>query len=243
MKDQILGDDMQAVKLVMNKGEIVKAEAGMLMYMDTNTDMQTTTDGGILKGIKRAFSGESFFITVFTAKTNDAEVCFSGPYPGKILKIKTDNKTILAQRDAYLCSTGDVDVSIAFTKRLGAGFFGGEGFILQKISGNGTSYLHAGGHIMERELKSGETLKLDTGSLVALEDTVDYNIEFVGGIKTALFGGEGLFFATLTGPGKVWMQTLPISRLAEKVMEGFSKSRGERRRGGQGIVGDLLSGN
>jgi len=197
-----------------------------------------------VKGLKRAFAGESFFITTYECEGDRGEVAFAGPYPGKIIPVEVSpEKTLMCQRDAFLCSTEGIEISIAFTKRLGAGFFGGEGFILQKLSGSGLVLVHSGGTVVERELSAGQHLRVDTGCLVAFDSSVDYDIKYVGGIKTAVFGGEGLFFASLTGPGKVYMQTLPFSRLADKIISARGGGRGEVRRGGGGkILGNVLSG-
>lgn len=243
---EILGDDMQASVFRLKAGEKIRSETGSMMYMDAGIEMETSTGGGIMQGIKRKFSGESFFITTFTGGRDGSEVAFAGPYPGKIIPIEiSPQNTILCQRDAFLCSSEGVDISIAFTKRLGAGFFGGEGFILQKLSGRGLLMMHSGGTVIERELEPGEELRVDTGCLVAFTESVDYDIKFVGGLKTAFFGGEGLFFAYLKGPGKVWLQTLPFSRLADKIISAGGGSSGEVRRGdiGGNLIGNLLSGN
>jgi uncharacterized protein (TIGR00266 family) len=225
---EIIGDDMQAVIFKLKKGDRIRAEAGAMMYMDNSIEMETSTGGGIVKGLKRMITGESFFIPHFECTGIDGEVSFSGPFPGKIKPIEvTPGKTMLCQKDSYLCSTDGVEVSIGFTKRLGAGFFGGEGFILQKLEGEGQVFVHAGGTIIERNLAAGEELRVDTGCLVAFDDSVQYDIKFVGGVKTALFGGEGLFFALMKGPGKVLMQTLPFSRLADRVISATRRGRGE----------------
>ncbi len=212
MIHEIIGDDMQAVVITLTPGEVVRAEAGALMYMTDAIDMQAKMDGGLLGGLKRKFlAGESLFITYFRATAAGAKLAFAGPYPGKIIHMPLAGQQMLCQRDAFLCAIGDIDLSVAFTKRLGAGFFGGEGFILQKMEGTGDLFIHSGGTIVALELRQGERLRVDTGCLVALDPTVDYDIERVGGISTSLFGGEGLFFASLTGPGRVWLQTLPFS--------------------------------
>jgi uncharacterized protein (TIGR00266 family) len=172
-------------------------------------------------------------------------VAFSGPYPGKIIRLPLENSAVLCQRDSFLCAAGDINVNIAFTKRLGAGFFGGEGFILQKMEGTGDLFIHSGGTIVPMALRPGERLRVDTGCLVALEPTVNYDIARVGGIKTSLFGGEGLFFASLTGPGRIWLQTLPFSRLAERVHQAYRGDRDEVKRdfgGAIGKIGDLIGG-
>jgi uncharacterized protein (TIGR00266 family) len=236
---QIVGDDMQAVIVTLDPGEAVQAEAGALMFMEDGIAMNTGTGGGVMKGFKRVLSGESFFITTFVNQHKDRrKLAFASPYPGKVLALDlAATGTMLCQRDAYLASAYGIDISVAFTKRLGAGFFGGEGFILQRLAGDGLAFVHAGGTLLKRALGAGERLKVDTGCMVAIEEQVDYDIEFVGNLKTALFGGEGLFFATLTGPGTVYMQTLPFSRLADRVITATRVNRGENRSGG--ILGGL----
>lgn len=243
---EILGDDMQAVVLSIGVGDVVRAEAGTLMYMTEGVEMDAKMEGGLLGGLKRKLlAGESLFITYFKGATNGSKVAFAGPYPGKIIHVSLAGETLLCQRDAFLCATGDIDLSIAFTRRLGAGFFGGEGFILQKMEGRGELFIHSGGTIVPFELKAGERLRVDTGCLVALDSTVDYDITRVGGIKTSLFGGEGLFFASLTGPGRVWLQTLPFSRLAERIHSAYRSDREDVKRdfgGALGKIGDLIGG-
>jgi len=236
---RLVGDDMQAVIITLDPEEAVQAEAGAMMFMETGVEMNTETGGGLMKGMKRILAGESFFITTFVNKSGSRrQVSFAAPYPGKILSLNLkETGTMLCQRDAYLCSAYGIDISVAFTKRLGAGFFGGEGFILQKLSGDGFAFVHAGGTLLKRTLSAGETLRVDTGCLAAFEENVDYDIEFVGGLKTAFFGGEGLFFATLTGPGTVYLQTLPFSRMADRVMAAVMRNRGEARSGS--ILGGL----
>ena len=235
----LIGDDMQAVIISLDPDEAVQAEAGAMMFMEDGIEMNTETGGGIMKGVKRIIAGESFFITTFMNRaTEKKKMSFAAPYPGKILPLNLrETGAMLCQRDAYLCSAYGIDISVAFTKRLGAGFFGGEGFILQKLSGDGYAFVHAGGTLIEKKLSSGETLRVDTGCLVAFEENVDYNIEFVGGLKTAFFGGEGLFFTTLTGPGTAYLQTLPFSRMADRVMTAAMRNRGETR--GGSILGGL----
>lgn len=244
---QLIGKDMQAVVITLDKGETVRAEAGAMMYMDAGIDMETTTGGGLLKGLKRKLAGESFFITTYTCRTARADVAFAAPYPGHIVPMDlAQTGPVLAQRDAYLCSAQGIEVTVAFTKRLGAGFFGGEGFILQKLEGSeGLAFIHAGGTVMERELGQGEHVMVDTGCLVAFQESVDYDITLAKGVKSALFGGEGLFLAKLTGPGKVWLQTLPFSRLADRIMSAGGGSKGQVKRGGSlsNLVGDVLSGD
>jgi uncharacterized protein (TIGR00266 family) len=232
---EIIGDDMQAVVFKMAQGQRIRAEAGAMMYMDQGIKMETTTGGGIMKGLKRMVSGEGFFIPHFECTNPSGEVGFSGPFPGKIIPLTvTGGKSILCQKDSYICSTEGVELSIGFTKRLGAGFFGGEGFILQKLAGEGLVFVHAGGTVIERQLQPGQELRVDTGCLVAFDDSVQYDIKFVGGVKTALFGGEGLFFAYMRGPGKVLLQTLPFSRLADRII--IASRLGTS---GRGQVGDI----
>ena len=243
---EIIGDDMQAVVLTLGGGDVVRAEAGALMYMTEAVDMDARMDGGLLGGLKRKLlAGESLFITYFRATAPGAKVAFAGPYPGKIIHIPLSGQPVLCQRDAFLCAIGQIDLSIAFTKRLGAGFFGGEGFILQKMEGTGELFIHSGGTIVPFDLKAGERLRVDTGCLLAFDSTVDYDIARGGGIKTSLFGGEGLFFAALTGPGRVWLQTLPFSRLAERIHQAYRTDKEDVKRdfgGALGAIGDLIGG-
>jgi uncharacterized protein (TIGR00266 family) len=238
---------MQAVVLTLGAGDEIRAEAGAMTFMTEGIEMDARMEGGILGGLKRKIlAGESLFLTFFRSSVPNARVAFSAPYPGKILRFPLQNSSILCQRDSFLCASGGIDINIAFTKRLGAGFFGGEGFILQRLEGTGDVYVHSGGTIIPMELKAGEKLKVDTGCLVAFDPSVDYDIQFVGGIKTAIFGGEGLFFAALTGPGRVWIQTLPFSRLADRVLAARRGDREDVKRdfgGTLGAIGDLIGGD
>ncbi len=241
---KIIGDDMQIVEIELDPSEGVRAEAGAMMYTDNNVMMQTSTQGGAFKGLKRMLTGESFFITTFyNAGTQKEHVAFSAPYPGKIIPIDLTSVggSFLCQKDAFLCCANGVDVEIAFTRKLGAGFFGGEGFILQRLVGDGMAFIHAGGTIIRKDLMPGQTLKVDTGCLVAFSPTVDYDIQFVGGFKNALFGGEGVFLAKLTGPGTVYLQSLPLSRLADRLTSASSVHR-EQQSGIAGIGGGILGG-
>ncbi len=245
---KILGDDMQIVEIELDSGEGVRAEAGAMLYMEDGIEMQTSTGGGIFKGLKRMITGESFFITSFVHRgSGKAHVGFAAPYPGKIIPVDLTKfgGTILCQKDAFLCAAAGIEIEVAFTKRLGAGLFGGEGFILQRLQGDGMAFIHAGGTIIERDLAPGERLRLDTGCLVALADTVDYDVQFVGGFTNALFGGEGLFMAVLRGPGKVYLQSLPFSRLADRIYAAARfEQKGEKKGlGGFGVFGDLISGD
>ncbi len=227
---KIIGEEMQCVEIELDPNETVIAEAGGLMYMNSNIEMNTifgdgsNQDSGIfgklLSGAKLVLTGESLFMTTYTHRgSGKSHVSFASPYPGKIIPLNLENYggKIICQKDAFLCAAKGVAVGIAFQKRLGVGFFGGEGFIMQKLEGDGMAFVHAGGTIVEKTLQPGETLKVDTGCLVALTQDVDYDIEMVKGIKTAFFGGEGLFLASLRGPGKVWIQSLPFSRLASRI--------------------------
>jgi uncharacterized protein (TIGR00266 family) len=247
---RLIGDDMQAVIVTLDPGETVVAEAGAMMYMQDDISMNTTLDptgksaglmGRLLSGAKRALAGDSFFVTTFT---NDGrarrDVAFAAPYPGKILAVdlRQWNGRIIAQKDSFLCAAYGVEVSIAFNRKFGAGFFGGEGFILQKLAGDGLAFLHASGTLAEMKLAAGETLRVDTGCLVAMEESVDYDIQMVPGIKTAIFGGEGLFFVKLAGPGRVVLQTLPFSRLADRIIAAAPRAGGARREEG-GLLGGL----
>lgn len=247
---QIFGDDMQLVEIELDPGEGVRAEAGAMMYLDQGIQMDTGTGGGLLKGFKRVISGESFFITTFTNTVkNKQKVAFSAPYPGRIIAVdlKQHGSTFICQKDSYLCSARGIEVEVAFTRKLGAGLFGGEGFILQRLQGDGLAFIHAGGTLVKRELRAGEKIKLDTGCLAAMDASIDYDIQFIGGFKNALFGGEGLFFATLTGPGVVYLQSLPLARLADRIIsasgyKGGVNSSGESR-GFGGVLGNFIGGD
>jgi uncharacterized protein (TIGR00266 family) len=249
---KLIGDDLQAVIVTLDPGEMMIAEAGAMMYMQDGIVMNTTLDpnaqgGGLMSklfsGAKRALSGNTFFITTFANAGNvRQDVAFSSHFPGKIrpVDLREWNGTLIAQKDCFLCAARGINVTIAFTRRIGAGFFGGEGFILQRIEGDGLAFLHAAGALAEIDLKPGESLRVDTGCLVAMSEGVDYDIEMVPGIKTALFGGEGLFFARLRGPGRVILQTLPFSRLADRIIAASAHGRGDHsgsRVGGLGAAG------
>jgi len=246
---KIYGDDMQSVEVELDPGEGVRAETGAMLYMEDGIEMQTSTGGGVFSGFKRMITGESFFITTFLYHgTGKGHVAFAAPYPGKIIPLDMSKmgREFLCQKDAFLCAASGIDIEIAFTKRIGAGLFGGEGFILQKLTGDGMAFIHAGGTIIERDLAPGERLRLDTGCLVAFAPTVQYDIQFVGGFKNALFGGEGLFLAVLKGPGKVYMQSLPFSRLADRIYAAARFQQKGEKKGvagfGGNILGDIISG-
>ena len=246
---EIVGDDLQAVIITLDPGEACIAEAGGMMFMEEGMDMATQLSfgqnpslwGGLLAAGKRLIAGESFFLTLFANRASvRRSVGFAAPYPGHIIPLNLSDHPggILCEKDAFLCAARGTDVDIAFNRRLGAGFFGGEGFILQRLRGDGHAFLHAGGSILQRSLTPGETLRVDTGCIDAFESTVEYDIQFVGGVKTALFGGEGLFFATLKGPGNVWIQTLPFSRLADRIIAS-APQHGGKQVGEGSLVGGL----
>jgi uncharacterized protein (TIGR00266 family) len=241
---QVFGDDLQLLEVELDPGEGIRAEVGTMTYMEDGIEMQTDTGGGILSGLKRAVTGESFFITTFINNANEIKhAAFAAPYPGKIVAFDLDafNGQVLCQKDSFLCAARGTEIEVAFIKRIGAGLFGGEGFILQRLTGDGMVFTHAGGTVIEKDLKAGEHLRVDTGCLVAFATTVDYDIQFISGFKNALFGGEGLFLARLTGPGKVYLQSLPFARLVDRIKRGitFTQSGGETR-GAAGIGGDIL---
>jgi uncharacterized protein (TIGR00266 family) len=252
---QIHGEEMQYVEIELDPSETAIAESGAFMMMDEGIDMQTIFGDGsranqgilgkLMSAGKRLLTGESLFMTAFTNNAqNKRKVSFASPYPGKIIALdllRLGGKMI-CQKDAFLCAAKGVSVGIEFQRKLGTGLFGGEGFIMQKLEGDGLAFVHAGGHVTERELQPGEVLKIDTGCIVAFGQTVNYDIQFIGGIKNTFFGGEGLFFAILRGPGKVWIQTLPISRLAARILAYGTYNRKEE---GSilGGLGNLLDGD
>ncbi len=240
---KIHGDDLQLVEIELDPNEGVRAEVGTMAFMEQGIEMQTSTGGGFLKGFKRALTGESFFITSFVNRGNrKSHVAFAAPYPGKVipLDLRQLGGQFLCQKDSFLCAAQGIEIEVAFTKRLGAGLFGGEGFILQRLQGDGLAFVHAGGTIIEKELAPGEILRVDTGCLVAFAPSVDYDIQFIGGFRNALFGGEGLFLAKLTGPGQVYLQSLPFSRLADRIMAAARFHTADERRGAAGMGGDIL---
>jgi uncharacterized protein (TIGR00266 family) len=243
---KIMGDDIQVVEVEMDPGEAVRAEAGAMLFMEEDIEMQTNTGGGIFKGLKRMITGESFFITSFTNNGNHKrKMAFAAPYPGKIIAInpKDFGGRFLCQKDGFLCAAQGIEINIAFTKRIGAGLFGGEGFILQELSGDGNTFIHAGGTIIKRQLAPGETLRVDTGCLVAFEPSVQYDIKFIGGFRNSLFGGEGLFYAMITGPGLVYLQSIPFSRMADRIVAASRVGGGkEESRGLGGLLGGFISG-
>ena len=250
----IIGDDLQAVVITLDPEEAVVAEAGAMMYMEDGVEMGTSLSmkkdaggvfGRLFEAGKRAVTGESFFITHFANTSRQRrDVAFAAPYPGHVVPVELAEHQgkIICQKDAFLCAAHGVNVDIAFTRRIGVGFFGGEGFILQRLSstsGRGQAFLHAGGSVIRRELAHGETLRVDTGCLVAFEESVEYDINLVPGIRNKLFGGEGLFFVRLTGPGTVWLQTLPFSRLADRIIAS-APSHGGQQKGEGSVLGGVF---
>jgi uncharacterized protein (TIGR00266 family) len=251
---QIHGEEMQFVDIELDPGEAAIGEAGSMMYMDAGIGMDTVFgDGGaqtsgllgkLMGAGKRLVTGESLFTTVYTNGARAKQrVAFAAPYPGKILpmNLRELGGTLICQKDAFLCAARGVSLDIAFQKKLSAGFFGGEGFIMQKLTGDGLAFVHAGGTVVKRELAAGQTLLVDTGCVVAYTPSVNFEIQYVGKIKTALFGGEGLFFAKLTGPGTLWLQSLPFSRLASRIFAAAPAAGGSSREEG-GVLGSLTSG-
>jgi uncharacterized protein (TIGR00266 family) len=251
---RILGNDMQFVEVELDPGESVVAEAGVLMYMTRGIEMETIFgDGssaqskGVLDALlgagKRVLTGETLFMTVFTNHGAGKErVAFAAPFAGKIVPVDLAaiGGQLICQKDAFLCAARGVGIEIAFQKKIGVGLFGGEGFIMQRLQGDGLAFVHAGGTVHALDLQGGETLRVDTGCLVALQPSVSYDIQFVGKVKTALFGGEGIFFATLSGPGKVWLQSLPFSRLADRIYRAAPQTGGSRK--GEGSILDAAFG-
>ena len=256
---KIHGDDMQYVEVELDPNEATVAEAGGMMFMEDGIEMETIFgDGskqqksgfmGALMGAgKRLLTGESLFMTVFLNRSGQKrKVAFGAPYPGKIIPVhlKDIGGVLICQKDSFLAAAKGVSVGIAFQRKLGVGLFGGEGFIMQRLEGDGWAFVHAGGTLTERSLAPGETLRVDTGCIVALQPSVNYDIQYVGKVKTAFFGGEGLFFAALTGPGKVWLQSLPLSRLANRIVSAVpGVGRGGREEGSLlGGLGGLLDGD
>jgi uncharacterized protein (TIGR00266 family) len=255
---QIFGDDMQFVEVDLDPDEATVAEAGGMMYMEDGVEMETIFgDGGaqqrgflgaLMGAGKRLLTGESLFMTVFLNRSKQKrKVAFGAPYPGKIIAIHLANigGELIAQKDSFLAAAKGVSIGIAFQRKLGVGLFGGEGFIMQRLQGDGWAFVHAGGTLQERTLAAGEVIRVDTGCIVAFQPSVNYEIEYVGKIKSALFGGEGLFFATLRGPGHIWLQSLPLSRLANRIIAAVpGVARGGREEGPLlGGLGGFLDGD
>lgn len=254
---ELHGDDMQVVEVELDPGETVIAEAGAMNWMEEGIVFEARMGDGskpeqglfgkLFEAGKRMLTGESLFMTHFTNRgTGKSKVAFAAPYPGKIIPLNLAQLggEVICQKNAFLCAAHGTSVDIAFTKRLGAGFFGGEGFILQRLRGDGKAFVHAGGTIVERELK-GNTLRVDTGCIVGFTTGVEYDIQMAGGLKSAFFGGEGLFLATLRGTGKVWLQSLPFSRLADRIMASAPAHGGKASDEGSllGGLGRVLGGD
>ena len=254
---RIFGEEMQYVELELDPSETAIAESGAFMMMDDGVQMQTIfgdgsqqQNGGLMDKLfsagKRLLVGESLFMTAFTNIGHGKKrVSFASPYPGKIipLDLSTLGGSVVCQKDAFLCAAKGVAINIEFQRRLGTGLFGGEGFIMERLQGDGMAFMHAGGHVFERTLQPGELIKIDTGCLVAYTSGVSFDIEFIGGVRNKIFGGEGVFFATLRGPGKVWIQTLPVSRLASRILS-YATPGGRKEEGSiLGGLGNLLDGD
>ena len=253
---RIHGEEMQYVEVELDPMETAIAESGSFMFMDDGVQMETIFGDGskrssgsifdkLLSAGKRVLTGESLFMTAFTnVGQGKKKVAFASPYPGKIipLDLQQYNGRIVCQKDAFLCAARGVSVGIALQRKLGTGLFGGEGFIMQKLEGDGMAFMHAGGHVFARNLTPGEVLKVDTGCVVGYTQEINFDIQFIGGIRNTIFGGEGLFFATLRGPGTVWLQTLPVSRLASRILSYGTINRKEE---GSilGSIGNLLDGD
>jgi uncharacterized protein (TIGR00266 family) len=260
---EIRGAEMQLVEIELDPGEAAVGEAGSMMFMDAGIQMDTVFGDGspqqgglfgkLLGAGKRLVTGESLFTTVYSNQAAGKQrVAFAAPYPGKILPmdLRTLGGTLICQKDAFLCAARGVSLGIYFQQKLSVGFFGGEGFIMQKLDGNGLAFVHAGGTVVKRELQPGQVLMVDTGCLVAMTPSVNFEIQYVGKIKTALFGGEGLFFAKVTGPGTLWLQSLPFSRLASRVFAAAPQRGGSREEGSLlggfgagGLLGGVLGGD
>ena len=256
---KIVGNEMQFVEVELDPGESAVAEAGAMMYMTSGISMETVFGdgssqarsgvmGALLGAGKRLITGESLFKTVFTnGGSGKQQVAFAAPYPGKILAmdLKQLGGQLICQKDSFLCAARGVSIGIAFQRKIGVGLFGGEGFVMQRLEGDGLSFVHAGGTVHPVDLQSGQTLRVDTGCIVALQPSVTYDIQYVGKIKTAFFGGEGLFFAALTGPGRVWLQSLPLSRMADRIYKAAPAAGGSRVGEGSllGGLGGLLDGD
>lgn len=257
---EIFGEEMQFVEIELDPFETVIAESGSFMMMDPDIELSTIFGDGshqeenkglwgkVMSAGKRLLTGESLFMTAFTHGGNGKrKVSFASPYPGKIIPLDLSalEGKIVCQKDAFLCAAKGVSVGIEFSQKLGRGFFGGEGFIMQKLEGDGMAFVHAGGHVVERELQIGEVMRVDTGCLVGFTRYVNYDIEMVKGVRNMIFGGEGLFYARLEGPGKVWIQTLPFSRLADRMMAASRRYGGKSKGEGSilGGIGDILDGD
>lgn len=251
---KLYGDDMQFVEIELDSDEVVLAEAGAMMYMDEKIKMETIFGDGSSKGSgkglmgklmgagKRLVTGEGLFMTTFTnTQSGKAHVAFGAPYPGTVVPVDLSqlNGTIICQKDAFLCAAKGVSVGIYLQKKIGAGFFGGEGFIMQRLDGDGLAFLHAGGTLFKRTITAGQHLRIDTGCLVAMTEGVTFDVQFAGDIKSAIFGGEGIFFGTLSGEGEIWLQSLPFSRMADRIINAAGGSKGETKHAMSGGIEEL----
>ncbi|MFH1294871.1 MAG: TIGR00266 family protein [Candidatus Aenigmatarchaeota archaeon] len=237
MKYDLQGTTMQMLNVELENGESVVSESGRLVYMTDNVEMQTQARGGVWAGVKRAFAGESFFLTNFIGRGGKAVVGFGSEFPGKIIPMKLKKgEGIIAQKDAFICSEESVTFDATWTRKIGAGILGGEGLILLKIRGPGLVFFNVGGEVSQIDLKKGEKIRVDTGNLAMFDESVAYDVERVRGVKNIIFGGEGLFLATCTGPGRVWVQSMPVNELAAKLMEYMPNS------GGKGMAAGALLG-
>ncbi|MEI6508924.1 MAG: TIGR00266 family protein [Bacteroidota bacterium] len=252
---KIIGNEMQCVEVELDPTETVMAEPGSFMMMENGIEMQTIFGDGsnqqngllgkLFSAGKRLLTGENLFMTAYTNIADGKKrVTFAAPYPGKIIPLDLSvlGGSIICQKDAFLCAAKGVSIGIEFQKKLGTGLFGGEGFIMEKLEGDGMAFVHSGGHVIEKILQPGELIKIDTGCIVAFTREVNYDIQFIGGIKNTIFGGEGVFYATLTGPGKVWIQTLPISRLASRMLS-YGSSKGREEGSVLGGLGRMIDGD
>jgi uncharacterized protein (TIGR00266 family) len=243
LKYQLIGTTLQAVTLELNPGQTVYSESGGMAWMSANVRMETTSGGGLGKMLGRMFTGESLFLVDYSVSRGKGVVAFASEFPGKIVPVDlAPEQTIIAQKDAFMCAEKSVDVAIHFRKRLGAGFFGGEGFIMQKLTGPGLAFFELDGEIVEYTLQQGQTMMVDTGYVAMFEPTVDFDIEMVRGIKNIFFGGEGLFLARLRGPGRIWLQTMPMYNLARKVAAHVNRGGSGGSSSGGSIAGEVVKG-
>ena len=238
MKHEIIGNDMQVAIVELEENEFVQAEAGSMFYIEGNVDMNLRMPGGWVGGLKRMFLGESFMLPVFKSKSSGSKVAFAPPYPGKIIELEvTPDKIWQAQKNSFLFAYGNISINISFIRKFKVGFFGGEGFILEKFLGNGKVFINCGGMAIEKTLAQNETIQVDTGCIVAFEDSIKYDVKRIKSLKTAILGGEGLFLSTLTGPGKIILQSMPWSRF-QNVVSGGNGSKGLLSDAGKMLGGD-----
>jgi len=246
LKYQITGTTLPVVTIQLEPGQTIYSEAGGMSWMSSNIEMNTNTGGGLGKMFKRALSGESLFVTDFTvANSQPGIIAFASEFPGRIIDLKLDaGQSMIVQKDAFMCAEKSVDLDMQFRKRLGAGLFGGEGFIMQRLTGPGTVFVEIDGDVVEYNLQANQMLKVDTGHIAMIEPTVDFDVQIIRGLSNLLLGAEGLFLATLRGPGRVWLQTMPMSKLAGKVAQFMPQVGGRGSSGGTNInLGNLLGGS